>query len=161
MKVIFVSGSYSGGNYAEIQVNIEKSEIVSIELFKKDWSVFTPHKNTAHYDGYNHVKFTYNFWMDVGMELLKRSDAIFMMKDWEKSKGALFEKKLAEKLNIPVYYEKDGIPDVSKEVEIEIDINNKILLELTQIAHYQNITLNKLISNILRKYIEKDKYGKR
>jgi hypothetical protein len=50
MRVIFVSGLYTGetGKFSEVEDNIRKAENISIQLYKKGWAVFTPHKNMAH-----------------------------------------------------------------------------------------------------------------
>ena len=113
MKVIYIAGPYSADTYSGIEDNIRKSELVSIQLLRQGWAILCPHKNTAHYDMYDVVvnSFTYEFWLEMTTELLNRCDAIFMMKDWEKSKGARNELKHATQNKIPIFYEDQGFPN--------------------------------------------------
>ena len=110
MKLIYVAGKYTGKTYSEIDDNIRKAEAASIKLFRKGWAVFTPHKNTSHYEIYEDENLTYHTWIAADDEVLKRCDAIFMLNDWENSKGSVREVKLATDLNLKIYFEKDGIP---------------------------------------------------
>lgn len=45
-------------------------------------------------------------------------------------------------------------------VSIEIDLEQELLYKLMLLAHEQDITLNQLVENILREYIEKEKLPK-
>ena len=113
MKVIYIAGKYTGNKHSEINDNIEKAEAVAIACCVKGWCVLTPHKNFAHFEKYENAtdKLDYNFWMNATEELLKRSDAIIMLPNWEDSKGATHEFNFANDNNIPVFYAKNGIPD--------------------------------------------------
>ena len=112
MKLIYVAGAYTGKSYSEIDDNIRKAEAVSIMLFKKGWNVFTPHKNTAHYEIYEEVAgLTYHTWIETTKDMLRRCDCIIMMRDWENSNGSVGELEIAKKMGIPIYYETNGIPE--------------------------------------------------
>ena len=117
MKLIYVAGPYSGnGTYSNIEDNIRHAEQVSLKLLQKGWAVITPHKNTAHYEfwedfiGYDHKK-----WLDMSLEILKRCDAIIVLKGYELSKGTLEEIKFAKEHKILLFYEVNGIPDLPRE----------------------------------------------
>jgi hypothetical protein len=112
MKVIYVSGKYTGNNPTEVYLNILKAEISSVKLFKKGWCVLTPHKNMANYEYYESPDndLDYNFWIKCDLELLDRCDVLFMMTDWRESKGACIEREYAIQKNIPIFYEDDGYP---------------------------------------------------
>jgi hypothetical protein len=43
---------------------------------------------------------------------------------------------------------------IEKFTNVEVDINDKILFNLMLLAHKENITLNKLCNNIIKKYLE-------
>jgi len=119
MKVIYVAGKYSGKGYSEIEDNIKRAEKASIKLFRKGWAVITPHKNTAHYEIYEDETLTYEMWLAADMEMLKRSDAIFLLNGWQNSHGAVKEQQYALGNNMPVFYEDEGIPEpnmIEKEV---------------------------------------------
>jgi len=110
MKLIYVAGKYTGKTYSEIEDNIRKSEVASLKLIRKGWAIFTPHKNTAHYEIYETEDLTYHTWIKIDDEILRRCDAIFMMKDYVQSKGSLRELDLAKQLKLDIYFEDDGIP---------------------------------------------------
>ena len=107
-KLIYVSGPYTGKDYEEIEYNIANAEDASVELFKLGWNVFTPHKNTAHYEIYE--EFDYSFWLTNTLDMLTRCDAIFMLDGWRRSRGAKEELERAKELNMPIFYEEDGYP---------------------------------------------------
>ena len=62
--------------------------------------------------------------------------------------------EVGEKVNVSV--RDDGSLVISKLVPIELDLPNDVLLGLTMMAHEQDITLNELCCNILRKIVETD-----
>jgi hypothetical protein len=68
----------------------------------------------------------YKHCIDVDLALLRGSDAIFLMKGWENSRGAKFELQYAEILELNVFHENDfdliaianlGSPKGTKEEE--------------------------------------------
>ena len=111
-KLIYVAGKYTASNYSGIEDNIKKAEAVSIKLFSLGWAVFTPHKNTAHYEIYESVTdLDYDFWMECCFEILSRCDAIFMMDGWKESSGSLREHEFAKKCGIEIYHGIPGYPE--------------------------------------------------
>jgi len=111
MKIIYISGKYSGNNRQEVDDNIKKSEFVAKSLiwkFGKKHGLFTliPHKNTAHFEDVDHVLgVDYDYWIAGSLELLRRSDCVYMMSGWKDSKGAIQEHNTARILDIPIFYE--------------------------------------------------------
>ena len=67
--------------------------------------------NPARMDVYN---LTYAQYMAIDGMLVKFSDAIYMLDNWEDSKGARMEKELAESLGLKVMYEKEGIDEAEE-----------------------------------------------
>jgi hypothetical protein len=109
MKVIYVAGKYSGDSYSEVHDNILKAEKVGLELIARGWAVIIPHLNLYHFERYEiSGMFDYTTWMGIDIELLSRSDAIFMMRGWEHSKGATHEHAIAEGEGLDIYYEEHG-----------------------------------------------------
>lgn len=115
MKVIYVAGKYSANSWSGIEDNIRKAEAASIKLFKLGWAVITPHKNTAHYEIYEDDDLTYETWIKADLEMLRRSDAVFMLDGWNNSKGAMLERAEAEKRGMKIYFQADGYPAPDKE----------------------------------------------
>jgi hypothetical protein len=79
MKVIFISGPYRGN----ISNNIQHARMAAIKLWKEGWAVICPHMNTAHFDGLCPDE----TWLKGDLEILKRCDAIYVLKGWNESIG--------------------------------------------------------------------------
>ena len=60
-----------------------------------------PHLNTAHFQG----ALPDDVWLKGCLELVKRSDALYMLSGYLDSKGSVEELELAEKLGKEIYYE--------------------------------------------------------
>jgi len=88
--------------------NIYRAEQAAIELWRRGWIVLCPHKNTAFFGGACDDQ----IWIDGGLELLERCDAIFMLKEWQGSEGAQKEYSRAVQLNMPIFHEENGYPEV-------------------------------------------------
>jgi len=116
MKIIYVAGKYTAKTRNDIAENIKKAEDASVSLLKQGWGVFTPHKNTSHYEQYEDEDLTYETWIELGLEMLSRCDAIFMLRNWKDSKGACRERELAASLEMPIFYEEDGYPNSDAEI---------------------------------------------
>ena len=114
MKVMYISGPFGTkaddrDDYHLIDRNIILASEYALAVSRKGWAPFCPHKNTA---GFQHVKdLSPEFWMDVCLEFVTRSDAILMIPGWEKSPGAVREKHIADISGVMVFYAKDGIPE--------------------------------------------------
>ncbi len=48
-------------------------------------------------------------FLEGGLELVRRSDAVVLVGDWRESEGTLAEVELALKLDMPVYVYADGV----------------------------------------------------
>lgn len=99
-KIIYVSGKYTG-TPEEVDVNIGMARSFSMEIWEMGYTALCPHLNTMHFE--RDCKCDYEDYMDGDMELVKRSDAMFMVPGWEDSKGAVRERKGALALNKPVF----------------------------------------------------------
>jgi len=97
---IYVSGAITAPSAWEMEDNIYVAGLVARRLWEAGASVLCPHTNTAHMDG---PGVTPQDFLDGDFEWIAVSDAVYMINDWEESKGACEEKKLAEVLGIPVY----------------------------------------------------------
>ena len=109
-RVIFVSGPYSADSNLEILSNIIKAVKVANELWRKGWVVICPHGNTFMMEG------DYQMFIDGNLELIDRSDAVFMMQGWARSKGAVREHNYAKYVaRKEVYYYISDVPNLNAE----------------------------------------------
>ena len=99
--LIYIAGPYSG----DIKENIIKARNASIKIWNSGFTGVCPHMNTAHFE--IDCKCDYQDYLEGDMEILKRCDGIFMLKDWMLSKGAREEHDLADARDMPIFYEAD------------------------------------------------------
>ena len=100
-KLVFIAGPYRGNT----KMNIENAEIKSIKLIKQGFDVITPHKNTAGYEKYEDEEITHKTWLEMGLNLLSRCDAIYVMRNSQNSKGTQAEIAFAIKNDIQIIRE--------------------------------------------------------
>jgi hypothetical protein len=105
MKVIFISGAYRHKTEWQLEEHIRKAEDAALRLWQLGWVVICPHKNTAHFGGACDDK----VWLEGDLELLRRSDAIYLLSRWQQSVGACAEYELARELG-KVIHEEDFTP---------------------------------------------------
>ena len=108
MKVIYVSGKYTADKVDKVNRNIRIARDIGIKLWEKGYAVITPHCNTNHFES---TELTYEDIMLGDIELIRRCDCVYMVYNWKKSKGAIRERDLAIKLNLPIYYDLDSVPN--------------------------------------------------
>lgn len=101
MELVYLAGAYTDKNPWKVKENVLQAEKYSVLLLRKGYAVFTPHKIWPTYDGYN---FTWDDWMEVGLEILKRCDSIAMVPNWKDSKGATIEHERALEWGKKVIY---------------------------------------------------------
>lgn len=99
MKIIYVSGRYRARSMFGKLINILKARRVAQELWKRGWVVICHHMNTALFiqDSINYI--------DGDCEIVRRCDAIYMLKGWMKSEGARKELATAMSKGVTIYYE--------------------------------------------------------
>lgn len=103
MKVIYIAGPYRAETTYGVYQNIRKAEAVAVNLWKQGWCVLCPHLNTQLFDQIEVAP--PEVFLEGGLELLRRCDAVYMMKDWETSKGAKTEHEEAVRLGKQIIYD--------------------------------------------------------
>ena len=103
MKVIYIAGPYHSTCEWQLEEFLRHAEDAALKLWKEGWAVICPHKNTAHFGGAWGIPDS--TWMEGDIEILKRCDAIYMLKRWEQSKGAKRELEVAIECRLEVIYE--------------------------------------------------------
>jgi hypothetical protein len=104
MKVVYVAGPYRDprGEYW-VGKNIELAGEYALEVWRRGAVAICPHKNSAFFGGALHPMGE-EVWLEGDLELLKRSDAIFMVPGWEGSYGALEELEFAKRLGMTALF---------------------------------------------------------
>jgi len=101
MQLIYVAGRFRSDTHYQIHLNIIHAEARALDLWKQGWAVICPHLNTQNFQG----ECADDVWLNGCLEIVKRCDAIYMLKGWELSEGSKEELKLAQELGLEVYYE--------------------------------------------------------
>lgn len=113
MKLIYVAGKYLGNSDWETYLNIHHARLAAHRLWDKGWAVICPHSNTAFFGGIGERSGRENTsgdwlkWLQGDFEMIKRSDAIYMLNNWQDSKGAKMELEEAIKCQLEIIYESD------------------------------------------------------
>lgn len=110
MKTLYISGPFSliPDDYDElhgVDYNILQASRYALSAVYKGWAPFTPHKNTANFQ--HIVDIDYQVWMNICLTFVEKCDAILMMPNWEKSRGAKLEMDLAIALGKPILMPKN------------------------------------------------------
>jgi len=108
MKVVYIAGKYSGKthdgrSFMEIERNILEAREWAIKAMQTGVVALTPHLNSYHME--LDFESDQGFWYAADLELLRRCDAVFLIPNWEDSKGARLERDYARQHGIPVFYE--------------------------------------------------------
>lgn len=103
-KVVFVSGAFTADTPWLVTQNVRAAEVAGLDVARLGAMPLIPHSNTANFDG----ELTGTFWIKGYLELLRRCDAVYVfnLRDLIYSKGTKGEVAEAEKLKIPVFYQK-------------------------------------------------------
>ena len=100
MKIIYVAGPYRADTENGVFENIMRARKKARELWLEGWVVICPHMNTAFMDGGDPQRY-----LDGSLEILKRCDAIYMLRDYPLSEGAHAEFSQAMRDGLEIYYE--------------------------------------------------------
>ncbi|MEM9944721.1 MAG: DUF4406 domain-containing protein [Cyanobacteria bacterium P01_D01_bin.36] len=101
--LVYVAGPYRAKNGRSVQDNIDAAEQVAIALWDAGHYALCPHLNTAHFE--EKIDSVSNSMFLAGtLEMLRRCDAIVMVKNWGESEGALTELNHAKSVGMPIYH---------------------------------------------------------
>lgn len=100
MKV-YISGKVSGLPFEEVYKKFEAAESELSNHWNGKLTPVNPVKLVEQNDSY-----TWEDYMEKDIALLLRCQAIYMLTDWEDSKGARCEHALAKELGLRIVYQK-------------------------------------------------------
>ena len=101
--LIYVAGPYRADTEWGVKQNIDRAEAVALKYWRAGYAVFCPHKNSSFMGG----SCPDETWLEGGLVILKRCDAIVMMTGWGNSPGACRELEVAMAANIPYFFDID------------------------------------------------------
>ena len=104
MKLVYIAGPYRAKTIYGVAQNIHNAAEVAIKYWKQGCAVICPHKNTGFLDGCT-GELDDHIWLMGDLEMIRRCDAIVMMKNWKESAGARAELGLALSLKKEVIYD--------------------------------------------------------
>lgn len=113
MKV-YVAGPYSADNVLGVLSNIRKGNTVAYELLQMGFAPFSPWLDHlfVFMDSTNDL--TVNDFYEYSLEWMRVSDVIFVQGEWANSKGTKAEIEEAERLGIPVFYDRTKLVNYAR-----------------------------------------------
>jgi len=105
MRVVYIAGAYRDSGENGVWENIMRARTVARQLWYMGLIAICPHTNSIMMGGNDLPP---EVFLEGGLEILRRCDAIFMLRNWKESIGAQKEWELAKELDIPVIYEEDA-----------------------------------------------------
>lgn len=115
--LVYISGPYRAETTELVEKNIEVARTMAARCWEAGHIVICPHTNTAHFEHYCSIP--QERYLSGDLEILSLCDAIVMVTDWSVSVGAQAEKRLAEQLGIPVYYDVPPLHPVQANTPIQ------------------------------------------
>lgn len=116
---IYIAGPYNPkgedthGAIRKARMNVEDAIEAFVEIKKRGHIPFVPH--LTHFIHINPKADEYGeWWYEYDLTFLKDwADAIYMLDDWEESKGSRMERKKAYEHSLDVFYDIEDIPDIN------------------------------------------------
>lgn len=108
MKVIYIAGPFRGPHAWAIEQNVRRAEEAAYAVFAHGHAALCPHTNTRFFDG----ALPDQVFIDGTLELMRRCDAVLVLRDWLKSQGTTGEVLAAVEIPMPVVY-LDDFPDIA------------------------------------------------
>ena len=108
MKKVYIAGPYSSdeGHKGEDKNTLIAAEYAA-KYLKKGWAVFCPHTMTRDIARNFAESLTWEQWLETDIAWLACCDAIHMLPNWEKSKGACLEHVVARGLGLEIFYSQE------------------------------------------------------
>ena len=113
MKRIYVAGPYSAGNVMDVLHNIRKGIRMSYIIFAEGYAPFSPWLDFHYVLMDNPERLTIKDFYEYSLAWLEVSDAVFVLPDFENSKGTLAEIERARIRGIPVVYSLEALVNLS------------------------------------------------
>lgn len=109
MKVIYVAGPYTAKTKEERNQNIINASKLGVKIWEIGMVPIVPHNNSRKFEDYTD-KVSYEVYLNGGLELLRRCDAMIVSKDgFESSSGTCKEIIFCLANRIPILFSIDEL----------------------------------------------------
>lgn len=98
-KLIYVAGPLRG-NLIKKWWNIYKAKRIAELFWRHGIAVYSPHLNS----GWLNTPETDEFVLPANIDIMGRCDALYIMKNWRKSKGTKLEIRAAIGYKMPIFF---------------------------------------------------------
>lgn len=114
IKLCYIAGPYRADCALKTSRNVSRAEQMGkrLALQRPGWFPVIPHKNTELWDfdgGLRNIQPEY--YLSGTLEVMRRCDAVLVLPDYRRSSGTIAEIAEAERLDIPVYYSVESVPE--------------------------------------------------
>lgn len=110
MRLVYIAGPFRAENAWKVEQNIRSAEALALEVLRAGFAAICPHSNTRFFDG----ALPDAVFLEAGLEILRRCDAVLLVKGWEDSKGTHAEIAEAYDRGIPVFTSLDDLIQAKK-----------------------------------------------
>lgn len=100
-EICYISGKYSSSTSEETQGYVDHANDAGIRLLREGRVPIIPHVNFHFFP----KDITYKQFMLADIEIMKRCDSLYMLNNFEDSRGAKIELWLAKRWNKKIEYE--------------------------------------------------------
>lgn len=116
---IYVAGPLSADTPELMQMHADKADRITRELIVRGHFVFCPHTQSVSHFTDGRPEFLDYQWIVEYHDIdgwVSVCDAIYMLPDWERSKGAKMEHEAAVRMGLEVFYELADVPKLTGDV---------------------------------------------
>lgn len=99
LPVVYIAGPYRATTPRRTLANIWKAQEAALTVWRMGAVAICPHSNCYLFDG----ECDNSVWLAGDLELLRRSDAVYLVEGWRESEGAKAEHLLAIELGLPTF----------------------------------------------------------
>ncbi len=107
MKLIYVAGPYRGRTPWAIEQNVRRAEELALTVCAMGAVGVAPHCMWRYYQG----QFQDEYWLEAGLEVMRRCDAVALVDGWETSSGTKAEIDRARLYGMPVFGHLEDLSD--------------------------------------------------